>query len=74
MDQHKDLVLPSLELYLSEYFATSKKNILTCDICKVYQETNLMSLSRHKAACLKRLNKKEEEKKDDKKVPKKKES
>jgi len=74
MDQHKDLVLPSLELYLSEYFATSKKNILTCDICKVYQETNLMSLSRHKSACLKRLNKKEEEKKDDKKVPKKKES
>ncbi len=57
MEQHKDLVLPSLELYLSKYFATSKKNILTCDVCKIYQESNLMSLSRHRYACIKKQNK-----------------
>jgi hypothetical protein len=58
MEQHKELSLPSLELYLSDYFANSKKNILTCDICKIYQESNLMSLSRHKTACLKKYKKK----------------
>ena len=55
-EQMKDITLPNLEIFLSEHYANNKKNILTCEICNIFQDTNLMSLSRHKSSCSKKHN------------------
>jgi hypothetical protein len=46
-----DITLPSLEKYMSNYFANLKKNTLICDICNQFETTSLKSLARHKTAC-----------------------
>lgn len=51
LEQYTDLILPSLEKFISTHYANIKKNILTCDICKTYESTNLRSLARHKQSC-----------------------
>jgi len=51
LEQYTDLILPSLEKFISTHYANIKKNILTCDICKKYETANLRSLARHKQSC-----------------------
>jgi hypothetical protein len=51
LEQYTDLILPSLEKFISIHYANIKKNILTCDICKKYESANLRSLARHKQSC-----------------------
>jgi hypothetical protein len=46
-----EITLPSLEKYMSTYFANIKKNTVICDICNQYETTKLQSLARHKTAC-----------------------
>lgn len=46
-----EITLPSLEKYMSNYFANIKKNTVICDICNQYETTKLQSLARHKTAC-----------------------
>ena len=54
LDQYSELNLPSLDKYISSYYANSKKNILCCNICNKYETDNLKSLSRHKTSCKKK--------------------
>lgn len=51
VDNCNDITFPSLEKYISTYFATLKKNTVICDICNKYETTKLQSLARHKTAC-----------------------
>ena len=51
MEQLTEINLPNLELFLSNYYANNKKNLLICDICKKYETDNLRSLARHKHSC-----------------------
>ena len=51
LDQYSELTLPSLEKFISTYYANIKKNILICNICKKYNTDNLRSLARHKQCC-----------------------
>jgi hypothetical protein len=50
-----EISLPNLENYISTYFATLKKNIIICDICKQFEALNLKSLARHKTSCKNKL-------------------
>lgn len=60
-----DLTLPSLDTFLSLYFASSKKNTHLCTFCNTFTTNNKMSMSRHHRFC-KLKNKKENIDKDDK--------
>ena len=51
LEQYSELTLPSLEKFISTYYANIKKNILICNICKKYNTDNLRSLARHKQCC-----------------------
>ena len=51
----KDLELSELNNILSNKFASSKISNYKCDICNNYLGNSLLSLSRHKSACKKRL-------------------
>ena len=51
LEQLTEINLPNLELFLSNYYANNKKNLLICDICKKYETDNLRSLARHKHSC-----------------------
>ncbi len=51
IDNCNDITIPSLEKYMSTYFANLKKNTLICDICNKFDTTSLKSLARHKTAC-----------------------
>ena len=46
-----EITLPSLEKYMSTYFANIKKNTIICDICNQFETTSLKSVARHKTAC-----------------------
>jgi hypothetical protein len=50
-EQLNDFQLPSLENFLSSYYANNKKNIIFCDLCKKFNTDNLRSLARHKHSC-----------------------
>lgn len=54
LDQYSDLSLPSLEKFISGYYANTKKNLINCEICKKYETDNLKSLARHKQSCKKK--------------------
>jgi len=51
IEQLNDINLPSLDFFLSSYYANNKKNNILCDICKKYNTDNLKSLARHKHSC-----------------------
>lgn len=56
-DQYCDLTLPSLEKFISGYYANVKKNLITCELCKTFETDNLRSMARHKQFCKKKENK-----------------
>ena len=51
IEQLTDINLPNLELFLSNFYANNKKNLLICEFCKKFETDNLRSLARHKYAC-----------------------
>jgi hypothetical protein len=51
LEQITEINLPNLELFLSNYYANNKKNLLICELCKKYETDNLKSLARHKYSC-----------------------
>jgi hypothetical protein len=51
LENCNDITIPSLEKFISNYFANLKKNTLICDICNKFDTTSLKSLARHKTAC-----------------------
>lgn len=53
-EQYSELTLPSLEKFISGYYANTKKNLITCQLCKTYETDNLRSMARHKQACKKK--------------------
>jgi len=60
LDQYCELILPNLEIFLSNYYADNKKKISTCEICKTFQTDSLKSLARHIQSCKKKIIKVEE--------------
>jgi hypothetical protein len=56
-EQYCDLTLPSLEKFISGYYANVKKNLITCELCKKFETDNLRSMARHKQFCKKKDNK-----------------
>ena len=52
----KTLDLPSLNKFLSNFFANNNKNVKVCEICKKYESTSLLSLARHTQSCKKKHN------------------
>jgi len=53
-EQYSELSLPSLDKFISGYYANTKKNLITCELCKKYETDNLRSMARHKQACKKK--------------------
>lgn len=51
-DTLQQLKFPSLELFLSQYFANLNKNKITCEICMLYSADNNRSMARHKTKCI----------------------
>ena len=51
LDNFNDLQLPSLDKFVSKYYANNKKNNVICEICKHYETDNLRSMARHKQSC-----------------------
>jgi len=68
LEQYNELALPSLEKFISGYYANTKKNLVTCQLCKIYETDNLRSMARHKQACKKKDNKINDNKSSDEKV------
>jgi len=54
LEQNCELILPNLEIFLSNHYADNKKKISTCEICKIFQTDNLKSLARHNQSCKKK--------------------
>ena len=52
LDILTNMKLPTLEIYLSTYFADNKK---ICTHCKIYETDNLRSLARHTNTCKNKL-------------------
>ena len=55
LDILTNMKLPTLEIYLSTYFADNKKNKILCTHCKIYETDNLRSLARHTNTCKNKL-------------------
>ena len=51
LDKYELLNLSTLEKYLANYYANTKKNINICEYCKQYESDNLRSLARHRNTC-----------------------
>jgi hypothetical protein len=51
LEELTEITLPTLDLFLSNFYANHKKNIITCVICKKYETDNLRSMARHKSSC-----------------------
>ena len=56
LDIHSNIDLPSLNKFLSNFFANNNKNVKVCEICKKYESTSLLSLARHTQSCKKKHN------------------
>lgn len=56
LDIYSNIDLPSLNKFLSNFYANNNKNIKICEICKKYESTSLLSLARHIQACKKKHN------------------
>jgi len=68
LEQYNELALPSLEKFISGYYANTKKNFVTCQLCKTYETDNLRSMARHKQACKKKDKKINDNKSSDEKM------
>lgn len=55
LEQYNDLNLPNLDKYISNHYANSKINKVSCDICNKFETTKLTSLARHKHSCKKKV-------------------
>ena len=56
LDNFNDLQLSSLDNFISKHYANSKKNSVTCELCKIYETDNLRSMARHKQSCKNKKN------------------
>ena len=56
LDIYSNIDLPTLNKFLSNFYANNNKNIKICEICKKYESTSLLSLARHVQSCKKKHN------------------
>jgi len=51
MEMMGDFNIPSIDKWLAEYYANSRKNIIICDNCKIYSSDKKTSMARHLRFC-----------------------
>jgi hypothetical protein len=51
LEYYNEIDLPHLDELLSQHFANNKKNIIICDVCKVFKGNSLRSIARHRITC-----------------------
>ncbi len=54
-EQYNEIKLNSLSQFIGNYNANLKTNTVRCELCNVYETSNLKSLARHKTSCKTKL-------------------
>jgi hypothetical protein len=55
MEQFNEIKLTSLNQFIGNYNANIKTHTVRCELCNVYETSNLKSLARHKTSCKTKL-------------------